>query len=1116
MNTPVQRPSAAAGRVSSASVPPTTNVDLRAASTQPVGAPAAPADARAPTVLVADAGHPPTQVALSTTVIRPPAVTQSAAAPAAQATAVAPAVVDADAGHPSHQGSLSTTVNVRSPETQAAAAPAAQTTAVADPGHYSHQVALSTTVNGPPAVRQPAAAPAAQATAVAPTVIVADAGHPSHQGSLSTTVNVRSPETQLAEAPAVPATAVAPTAVMANTGHRSHQGALSTTVNARAAAPRQAQTRPLTLSSVTGLQRSYRRTVRQLQWGRPGNSLLVNLQISPAASSGSQSPSVGAHGHAVTTPAGRVPPPPPPSAPSDETGSASDAPEGNSAGLGGATGPSPPTIVRASAPPTTSATERTRRQPVPAPSDSSAVAVVVAPRSDSATIRSADAEPTSRQSEGRDAVSTNSGVYSPDIHLPTPADDRAPRIDSHSTTTMVVPSVAELAAVPLRAGAGAGGTSGPEEAPGGHPLGPEQEVESSADVGSGDGLGQSGPTEPSGPTVSLAATGSGIALVSSGDSPSPVHLAPAATPPGVPAMNAGHESADSSRVVATPISPTTPTQPLTDVASSQPVMDGLPLAPPLVVMSGGSSRNTDASLPTRIGGAPNEEAASDAGPAQAAAVVPLTPSAPHIDVTVPSAPMLTTEVDLAAVSVPRDSTRDDAGVPRDPGVAPALELGESPPANRDAEPVVPLALSTASQGVDTRPVVDTAAMLVPVPLAGADGRGSVEDNGALAVNPASPQSELSFRGEALVQLRRRLGEFEDMRLRLVADSAANLAIQPPAVNVCPPSGIRVKDSGSGVERAVSVSTKQIASGSSTRIFEASMDHTSLLHRVVVKVLYNLESLTLRDGLAREMAFGWMMRQDESGLVPKFYDIVPTPGGISDHCRVRTLVSELAGQATLSSRSVNRFQAAAVIAQTLAIIKKVHALGFIHGDVHGQNFVYSRHDAAAADESVRIIDFGRAEPFVDASGQHLSEEVPQLYYSHGFSASFLSPWELEGIKRKTRRDDVFRIAELALKLAGLHAEFMARVDALETQARGEVAPGASINKHLPHRSRMRELKIIRLTLPCPQMVPIFRDFYQYALSLNFDEAPEFDHWIRAFTHFAQNPRIYYLNDDNILN
>ena len=36
---------------------------------------------------------------------------------------------------------------------------------------------------------------------------------------------------------------------------------------------------------------------------------------------------------------------------------------------------------------------------------------------------------------------------------------------------------------------------------------------------------------------------------------------------------------------------------------------------------------------------------------------------------------------------------------------------------------------------------------------------------------------------------------------------------------------------------------------------------------------------------------------------------------------------------------------------------------------------------------------------------------------------------------------------------------------------------------------------------PGMSPVFAGFYQYTLDLEFDETPEYDYWIGAFTQFA---------------
>ena len=207
-----------------------------------------------------------------------------------------------------------------------------------------------------------------------------------------------------------------------------------------------------------------------------------------------------------------------------------------------------------------------------------------------------------------------------------------------------------------------------------------------------------------------------------------------------------------------------------------------------------------------------------------------------------------------------------------------------------------------------------------------------------------------------------------------------------AVENCPPSEIHL-DSGEVI--SVDREKRPDFSGTGSKIF--------IVGKYAVKYVYSA-SREIVETLAIDRAFMKAL----SGTVPKLFE----PQNIPQACQVRLMVSEFAGSRQMwqiSSglpwkRQAILFQAAAV---SLDILRKIHNRGLIHGDVHSKNFVYT--DGPA---DLKLIDFGRAEPFIDpTTGEHVPFQKKQ-YGVVDWESVFLSPWEIEGI-RKTRRDDVFR-------------------------------------------------------------------------------------------------------------
>lgn len=196
----------------------------------------------------------------------------------------------------------------------------------------------------------------------------------------------------------------------------------------------------------------------------------------------------------------------------------------------------------------------------------------------------------------------------------------------------------------------------------------------------------------------------------------------------------------------------------------------------------------------------------------------------------------------------------------------------------------------------------------------------------------------------------------------------------------------------------------------------------------------------------------------------------TPG-----CLVATTVSDFGGDynldALVGKLNGRHKDLAKIAARAVRILRAVHDRGIVHGDVHKKNFVLA--DLANPAASLKIIDFGRAAPFVDINGVHIAN---RRMHSSGWNLALLSPWELED-SRLSRRDDMYRLSELLLRL----------VNAGPLKAAG-----------IGGNSRTQVLGIKRRRFAGPAELT---EFHQAMLLLQFDEKPDYSKWIRRFTAAA---------------
>ena len=232
--------------------------------------------------------------------------------------------------------------------------------------------------------------------------------------------------------------------------------------------------------------------------------------------------------------------------------------------------------------------------------------------------------------------------------------------------------------------------------------------------------------------------------------------------------------------------------------------------------------------------------------------------------------------------------------------------------------------------------------------------------------------------------------------------------------------------------------------------------------------------------------------------PHLYEIAPNT--IQPSCYVRFMVSEFVGAQQLKSIADESDPQrkgriiVSVAARALELLRDLHNMGFIHGDIHFKNFVFTG-DRSHAAESLRLIDFGRAEPYVNAhDGIHCSPETKSY---GGWRSWHLSPWEIEG-HRKTRRDDIFRLAETLLRSGDYDSLYDEQEETIAEKSKSD-SPTASGRLA---RERIAQLKKQR---PFDQDVvpPILIEFYQYTLTIKYADRPDYETWIAKFRNWVSS-------------
>lgn len=218
-----------------------------------------------------------------------------------------------------------------------------------------------------------------------------------------------------------------------------------------------------------------------------------------------------------------------------------------------------------------------------------------------------------------------------------------------------------------------------------------------------------------------------------------------------------------------------------------------------------------------------------------------------------------------------------------------------------------------------------------------------------------------------------------------------------------------------------------------------------------------------------------------GIAPRVY----IPRGLSPLCSLGLIVMENVGSKMIKDAIAilikNRWELVRSAVRGLELLRNLHDQGFVHGDLHGGNIIYS--DEGSISETLRLIDFERAEVFVTPGGLHVEETRKE--YCNGFSAEALSPFELDGWL-KTRRDDIFRLAEML-------------IEPFVENSFPEWEGSMSIEENRERYSKFKKERELSNRIP-----PVFRDFYRYSLNLGFSERPDYEYWsIRFLSEYSND-------------
>ena len=270
----------------------------------------------------------------------------------------------------------------------------------------------------------------------------------------------------------------------------------------------------------------------------------------------------------------------------------------------------------------------------------------------------------------------------------------------------------------------------------------------------------------------------------------------------------------------------------------------------------------------------------------------------------------------------------------------------------------------------------------------------------------------------------------------------------------------------GFEGRVSIATRTLADGSE--------------EEVIVKMI--AETKTKSDsgrGIThpqRERFALSAMRH--SDIVPRTFSVNQPMSG---ECRAALLVMESVGFDTLASLTRRKADLALTLkigASIIEILREIHDRGFVYNNLAPHHFVIG--DSSRIPDSLRAIDFSKAQPYIGSTGQHLEEESMEESTSCLPSTSGMAKSISVFATGPSRRNDMHALAEMLMVL----------------WSRGKVWSLAD----LPRNSivRPKDVRFLKQRWrPDGSVAQELLNFWEYTRNMSFSETPDYDEWIARF-------------------
>lgn len=219
--------------------------------------------------------------------------------------------------------------------------------------------------------------------------------------------------------------------------------------------------------------------------------------------------------------------------------------------------------------------------------------------------------------------------------------------------------------------------------------------------------------------------------------------------------------------------------------------------------------------------------------------------------------------------------------------------------------------------------------------------------------------------------------------------------------------------------------------------------------------------------------------------PRPFKIKSARPSLTEKCKTRSFIRDGPRGESLEAfmkrfppNSIPRNNAILELAiSSLEYAKEFHKMGFVHGKMDKNSI---RVMFGKKKEFKVVSDYYRhVEAYIEpATGEHVQNAIPgKNSCPDPLGIPLMSPWQLEEKSKYSRRDDVFKIAEMVMDLVD-------PTNPLKPYVRGSKSQPLWLKYKL---DRMKEF-------PSATSQPTIAKFYSQTLLLRFDETPQYDAWI----------------------